>query len=83
MANFLHLEGENFTIMGATRVASTTPTQAVVEQGNVAVLITGNNIEVKKLNLENGEVVLSGKFLNIKFGDPSAKNGSLVKRIFK
>lgn len=83
MSNILHIENENLTIMGATKVVSTTPPQAVVEQGSVAVIITGNNIEVKKLNLEAGEVVLSGKFLNIKFGEPSAKKGSLIKRIFK
>ncbi len=83
MVGFLHLEGDQLQIKGATKVASSTPTQAVVENGDSAIVLTGNNIEVKKLNLEEGEVVLSGKFNIIKLGEACGKKGSLLKRIFK
>ncbi len=83
MSNFIHLEGEVLQIKGATKVASSTPTQAVVEMGGSAIILTGNNIEVKKLNLEEGEVVLQGKFQLIKFSESAASKGSLLKRIFK
>lgn len=83
MSNYIHLEGEILQVKGATKVASSTPTQAVVEMGGNALILTGSNIEVKKLNLEEGEVHLQGKFLLIKFSESQASKGSLLKRIFK
>ena len=83
MSNFIHLEGEILQIKGATKVSSSTSSQAVVEIGEDAVILTGNDIEVKKLNLEEGEVCFLGKFNNIKLGSASPKKGSLIKRIFK
>ncbi len=82
MTKVLHLEGDTLQIKGATRVASSTLTQAVVECGDSAVIISGNSIEVKKLNLEEGEVLFCGKFSNIKMGEKSDKK-TLLKRIFK
>jgi hypothetical protein len=83
MENFVHLEGENLVIKGATRVVSSTITSATVETGESCVIISGTEIEVKKLNLEDGEVCLSGKISNIKFGKAEAKRPSFMKRIFK
>ena len=79
----IHLENETLQITGATKVVSSTPTQSVIEIGGTAVILTGNNIEVKKLNLDEGEVVLNGKFNNIKFCEAGQKKGSLIKKIFK
>lgn len=79
----LHLEGENILIKGATKVASSTESQAVIEIGEKCILLSGENIEVKKLNLEEGEVCLSGVFSMIKLGEAKGKKGSLIKRIFK
>ena len=83
MNNSLHLEGDVVEIKGATKMVSSTPTQAVVEIDEKAIILTGNNIEVKKLDLDNKQVSLGGKFSNIKIGDASLKKGSLLKRIFK
>ncbi len=83
MSNYIHLEGEILQIKGATKVASSTPTQAVVEMSGSAVVLSGNGIEVKKLNLEENEVHLQGKFQNIKFSESVASKGSFLKRIFK
>ena len=83
MNNYIHLEGDTLDIKGASKVVSSTPTQAVVEIDEKAIILTGNNIEVKKLDLDNKEVSLGGKFLNIKISDASLKKGTLLKRIFK
>ena len=83
MNYILHLEDNSLTIKGATKVVSSTQTQAVVEAGENGIVITGNEIEVKSLNLEEGEVLLSGKFANIKFSNSAGKKQPLFKRIFK
>ena len=72
--NLLHLEGESFYIKGATKIISSSQTQAVIQTGESMVVLTGNNIEVKKLNLEEGEVCLNGNFSNIKLNEHSSKN---------
>ena len=78
-----HLEGKKLQMQGATKVASSTSTQAVIEFGENMVIITGERIEVKSLNLELGEVCLEGEFSNLKFTQSGAKKGSFLKRIFK
>lgn len=83
MEHILHLEGNVLQIKGATRVVSTTATQAVVETEEKGIVITGNGIEVKKLNLEEKEVCLQGEFSLIKFSAPQGKKPPLLKRIFK
>lgn len=79
----LHLESNSLTIQGATRVVSSTQTQAVIETGENGIVITGNDIEVKSLNLDNGEVSLFGKFSNIKFCHVGGKRQPFFKKIFK
>lgn len=81
--NILHLEGDLLLIKGATKIISSTQTQAVVETGENAIVLTGTNIEVKKLNLEEGEVCFNGKFSLIKFNEAIGQKTPLLKRIFK
>ena len=83
MSNFLHLEGEYLQIKGAVKIVSSTQNQAIIEMTDTGIVITGNDLEVKKLNLDEQEVILSGKFLNFKFGMINAKKIPLYKRIFK
>lgn len=73
---------KNIIIKGAKRVVSSTNNQAVVEILNSCICITGSEIEVKKLDLNNGEVSFNGVVSNIKFSDKVEKI-SLFKRIFK
>ena len=73
----------NICIKGANRVISSTPTQAVVETSTNSIIISGNNLEVKKLDLDNHEVTFSGKITNLKFSSPSGPKQPLLKRIFK
>lgn len=83
MANFLHLESDMLQIKGATKVISSTQTQAVIETTENTIVVTGTEIEVKKLNLDECEVCLQGKFANFKFGALNGKKQPFLKRIFK
>lgn len=80
---WLNLQENVLQIKGATKVVSSTPNQAVIETGEKCLVITGEGVEVKKLNLEEKEVCLGGNFSNIKIGQAGGKKGGLLKRIFK
>ncbi len=84
MNESIFIENDNsMTIKGAKKVVSSTQNQAVVMTGLNTLVISGSNIEVKKLDLEGGEVCLSGKFTNVKISTASAGKTPLLKRIFK
>ncbi len=79
----VHLEENSLYIKGATKVVSSSPNQAVIETGESVMVLSGSNIEVKKLNLEEGEVCLYGNFALIKLNEHGGKKQPLLKRIFK
>ena len=83
MANMLHLEDGYLQIKGATRVVSTTQNQAIIETENKSIVVSGNEIEVKKLNLDECEVCLCGRFSTIKLDVTVDKKQPLLKRLFK
>ena len=78
----LHLEGDNLLLQGVTKVISSSQTQAVLQCGEQVIVLTGSNIEVKKLELDSGDVCLQGNFSNIKLSAQREKQ-PLLKRIFK
>lgn len=82
MENILIEERKKITINGATRVISSSSTQAIIEVNNSNLLICGNNIEVTKLDLENNIVEFSGDINSLKYTKKPEKR-SLIKRIFK
>ena len=82
MEEVLHIEGESLLLGGVSKVVSATQTQSVVEMGQKMIVISGENIEVVSLNLEEGKLCLKGKFSNVKFGQ-GGKRTPLLKRIFK
>lgn len=73
---------KKLTLVGATKVISSTNTQAVVEVGGCNVVITGSEIEVVRLNLENKEVEFSGTINSLKYVQKTEKT-SVFKRLFK
>ena len=73
---------KKLSLSGVTKIVSSTITQAVVEIGDDSLVVTGNDLEITKLNLENKEVSFSGIINSLKFGAKSEKRGFL-KRIFK
>lgn len=69
-------------LTGATKVISSTSTQAVVEVGDTNIVISGTNIEVTKLDLDNKTVTFSGNVNSVKYTAKTEKT-SLLKRMFK
>ncbi len=77
------IENQNKTVInGAIRVLSSTTTQAVVEIENNNLILTGKNIEVTKLDLENKEVIFDGEITALKFAAKTEKT-NFIKRLFK
>lgn len=82
MENICIEDRKKISIKGATKVISSTTTQAVIEVENCNLVIGGTNIEVTKLDLENKEVIFSGEFSTLKYLKKTEKVG-LIKRLFK
>ena len=79
----IFIENQNqTTITGATKILSSTNTQAVVELANNTLVLNGNNIEITKLDLENNLVVFNGEINSLKYNKKSQKIG-IIKRILK
>jgi sporulation protein YabP len=70
------------TLKGATRMISSTETQSVVEVGDCNVVVSGQNLEITKLDLENKEVTLKGRINSLKYAQKTEKT-NLIKRLFK
>ena len=84
MSESVFIEDNNLTtIKGAKKVVSATQSQGVVETAASTIVLSGSNLEVKRLDLENCEVCFAGKITNIKFSPLGAGKQPLLKRIFK
>ena len=73
---------KKLVVKGATKIISSTDSQAVVELSENTIIITGSSLEITKLNLEEQEVNFSGTINSIKYTQKAEKK-SLLKRIFK
>ena len=73
---------KNLSLVGVTKIISSTNTQAAVEIGDDTLVITGTDLEITKLSLENKEVSFAGTINSLKFGHKAEKKG-FFKRIFK
>ena len=69
-------------VKGATKVISSTATEAIVETNGTNLIINGANLEITKLNLQDKEVSISGTINSVKYSAKHEKVG-LLKRIFK
>ena len=74
---------ESVKVLGATRVISSTQNQGVVETKDSVIVISGSDMQVKKLHIKNGEVSFHGKINSIKFSNGQGAKVPLLKRIFK
>jgi len=84
MSESILIEDNNsISVKGAKKVVSSTQNQAVVETTTTTIVITGSNIEVKKLDLDNEMVCFCGKTTNVKFTTLGGAKQPLLKRIFK
>lgn len=76
------IDRKSIKITNATKVISSTSTQAVVEVSDSNIVISGNHIEVTKLDLDNKEVHFKGEISAIKYTQKTEKV-NLIKRLFK
>ncbi len=71
----------NLTLTGVEKVISIKPDMVQLNSNNGNVVITGQNIEVTKLDLEQKNLELAGKFDSIKYLDNNKT--PFIKKIFK
>lgn len=71
----------HLTIVGVTKVVSVKPDLVQLKSNNGDMAITGQNIEVTKLDLEQHTLMLNGKFDGIKYIE--SNKTPLLKKIFK
>ena len=84
MSECLTIENyEKVELQGATKVVSATNNQAVIETTAKTIVLSGANLEITKLGLDNHLVCLSGTISSLKFSLKKKKKPSLLKRIFK
>ena len=69
----------NITIEGILEVISSNENEIIIKLKDTTLTISGNNIYITKLNLENEILEANGNFYGIKYG----KTGNIFKRIFK
>lgn len=67
-------------ILGVTKVSSVSPSEISLELNGEGLIVTGANMEVLTLDVENKMLNVSGTINSIKFISPKVP---LLKRIFK
>lgn len=82
MESILIEDRKSLTIKGAKKVESSTSTQAVIVLDGKNMVVTGNNLEVVKLDLDEEEVIFSGEIASVKFTTKTEKT-PFLKRLFK
>lgn len=72
---------KNLTITGVDKVVSVKPELLQLKSTDGDIAISGQNIEVTKLDVEQHTITLTGKFDNIKYFENTKT--PLLKKIFK
>ncbi|MCL2372108.1 MAG: sporulation protein YabP [Defluviitaleaceae bacterium] len=76
---------ENVTVTGMIDVISFDEESIIGETEMGIIIIRGANLHVKRVNLENGELIVSGEIDGITYENPSGgvRAKSLLGRLFK
>ncbi len=76
---------ENVIVTGVSDVISFDEETVIGETEMGTLIIRGNNLHVSRINLENGELAVSGEIDGITYEDPNSSNRgkSLLGRLFK
>ncbi|MBQ8522957.1 MAG: hypothetical protein IJ458_04830 [Clostridia bacterium] len=75
------VDRKHLTITGVEKVVSVKPDLVQLKSSAGDIVISGQNIEVTKLDLEQHTLSLNGKFDNIKYSENNKT--PLLKKIFK
>ncbi len=74
---------ERMTVTGVTEVLSFDEQLVVLETANEQLTVQGSDMHIEKLNLDNGELSLSGTIAAIEYSDGvSARRAGLWSRLF-
>ena len=76
------IDRKDLTISGIKKAVILSETSIALELENSLLQVSGKNMEVKKLDVESGILVVDGQIDSIKFSSQKEKTG-LFKRIFK
>jgi len=78
---------ENITVAGVVDVISFDEVSVICETEMGIIIIKGANLHVKRINLESGELVVSGEIDGLNYenasGSGAAKAKSFMGRLFK
>ena len=76
---------EHAVFTGVQDVESFNEEQVVMITSGGAIIISGQNLHISKLNLEEGQLVVDGFVYAIEYDDasPSAGKGGVFSRLFK
>jgi len=76
---------ENITVAGVMDVISFDEESVIAETEMGVIIIKGANLHVKRINLESGELIVSGEIDGIAYENAGggAKTKSLIGRLFK
>lgn len=80
----LRLEGRNkLSLTGVTDVESFDETAAVLETAMGTLVVRGTGLHVEQLNLEAGELKLSGEVDSLGYEQRASSQGSFLGRLFR
>lgn len=80
----LRLEDRNkLSLTGVTDVESFDETAAVLETAMGTLVIRGSSLHVEQLNLEAGELKLSGEVDSLGYEQRASSQGSFLGRLFR
>lgn len=70
------------SLTGIQKVIGINESSLLVEVEGCSLAVSGQNMEVKKLDVESGNLEIEGKIISFKYLDKKEKMG-ILKRIFK
>ena len=73
---------EVMVLTGVEKVKNINPNIFIAKINGYSITVQGNNLELNKLDIDSGEVVISGIINSLKYGG-ATNNQSILKRIFK
>ncbi|MBO4848332.1 MAG: sporulation protein YabP [Clostridia bacterium] len=71
------------TVTGVTDVGSFNESEVVLMTQDGGMLIEGGELHITKLDLAEGQVIVSGEICAVEYDDPPEKRGSLLSRMFR
>lgn len=74
---------KKLTVTGAEDVVSSNDTQLVIRTSLGMLAITGKNLQIRKLNIDDGSVAVDGDSIDMLKYTEAAEKGGMLKRMFK